>query len=227
MEYSKSTLESRCCTLKTYRTYWLGLCTATDRRGYGTRLSPGGQCWDDFGLPRQQKHELKGQFLGVAPAPVLVWTPTRCVKEHFHCMLDKFLLINAFCCFFTLIPDCVWGLGWGLSGVLLAHLQCVRRDGVMVSEVQEVHVVNGSGALTHPTFTAALAENLAVSHYSCSLGMLRELPAARLQACSCLLPSYLSLASSLCSGKEVGSAIWEAHTTGQSNGCTTSPSVGA
>lgn len=41
------------------------------------------------------------------------------------------------------------------------------------------------------------------------------------------VPSHRSLASALHSGKEVGSAIWEAHPMGLSDGCTTSPSLGA
>lgn len=67
--------------------------------------------------------------------------------------------------------------GWfgALSMVSLALLQCVRRDGGHVSEAQEVHVANGSGA---PASTPPL-QLLSFRTWAtptCSMRLLRELP---------------------------------------------------
>lgn len=108
---------------------------ASDCRGEGTRLPPGGQSWDDLGPRRQQRMNWKGLFLGVASAPVLAWISRGSAKEQLHCMLDR---IPAYKCFLlllfcTLSPGCVW-------------------------------VWSHPTPTPHPTFTATLAENLAVSH---------------------------------------------------------------
>lgn len=112
---------------------------ASDCRGEGTRLPPCGQSWDDLGPPRQQRMNWKGLFLGVASAPVLAWIPRGCAKEQLRCMLDR---IPAYKCFLLLL-FCTLSLA-----------------------------VSGSGATPppppHPTFTATLAENVAVSHSRCA-----------------------------------------------------------
>lgn len=96
--------------------------------------------------------------------PVFVWIPTQ------HCMLGRIPACKCFWLFCTLIPGWVWGLVWALSRVPLALLQCVRKDGGHVSEAQEVHVANGSGAPASPHF------------YSCSRSEPGRLP---LVACGC------------------------------------------
>lgn len=106
----------------------------------------------------------------------------------------EFLLINAFGCFSH--------GSLAMSGGWFGLFQCVRRDWGHVSEAQEVHVANGSGAPASPHL------------YSCSHSEPGRLP---LVACGCwgnfqpaswssgMSPnsrlSHLSLASSLCSGK--------------------------
>lgn len=85
-------------------------------------------------------------------------------------MLGRIPAYKCFWLFFTRIPGCVWGLVWALSMVPLALLQCVRRDGGHVSEAQEVHVANDSGAPA------------SLHLYSCSRSEPGRLP---LVACGC------------------------------------------